>query len=131
MEGCQTPEEIVSTGPLEITLAVVIVLGIAGGCFYLYHTKKTLKHVEDKVFRICHHFGITNYINPSGTGMQLYDKAHWKEAGDINLSFLRRNEDIRYKQRSDEFVPDLSIIDLMMYCSRDELHDILNRYHFL
>ncbi|MBQ9484582.1 DUF11 domain-containing protein [Candidatus Saccharibacteria bacterium] len=49
MEGCQTPEEIVSTGPLEITLAVVIVLGIAGGCFYLYHTKKTLKHVEDKV----------------------------------------------------------------------------------
>ncbi len=49
MEGCQTPEEIVNTGPLEITLAVVIVLGIAGGCFYLYHTKKTLKHVEDKV----------------------------------------------------------------------------------
>ena len=29
------------------------------------------------------------------------------------------------------FVPDLSIIDLMMFCSRDELHDILNRYHFL
>ncbi len=29
------------------------------------------------------------------------------------------------------FVPDLGIIDLMMFCSRDELHDILNRYHFL
>ena len=24
-----------------------------------------------------------------------------------------------------------TVIDLMMYCSRDELHDILNRYHFL
>jgi hypothetical protein len=62
--------------------------------------------------------------------MSYYDKEAFREMG-INLSFLRRNEDIRYKQRSGEFVPDLSIIDLMMFCSRDELHDILNRYHFL
>ena len=94
-------------------------------------SKEGLEYAEDKAFRICHHFGIDNYINPSGNGMQLYDKAHWKEAGNINLKFLRRNEDICYKQRTDEFVPDLSIIDLMMYCSRDELHDMLNRFHFL
>ena len=94
-------------------------------------SKEGLSHVEEKVFRICHHFGITDFVNPSGAGMQLYDKEHWKEAGGINLQFLRRNEDIRYKQFTDEFVPDLSIIDLMMFCSRDELHDILNRYHFL
>jgi len=80
--------------------------------------------------RTCEHFGITDYINPSGAGMSYYDKGEFREMG-INLSFLRRNEDIRYKQRSDEFVPDLSIIDLMMYCSREELHDILNSYHFL
>lgn len=80
--------------------------------------------------RTCEHFGITDYINPSGAGMEYYDKEEFRKMG-INLSFLRRNEDIRYKQRSDDFVPDLSIIDLMMYCSRDELHDILNRYHFL
>ena len=49
----------------------------------------------------------------------------------INLQFLRRNEDIRYNQFNREFVPDLSIIDLMMYCSRDEIHDMLDRYHFL
>ena len=94
-------------------------------------SKEGLEHVEDKLFRICHHFGITNYVNPSGVGMQYYDKTHWKEAGGINLQFLRRNEDIRYKQFNNEFVPDLSIIDLMMFCSRDELHDMLNRYHFL
>jgi len=93
--------------------------------------KEGLKHVEDKVFRICHHFGIIDYINPSGAGMQFYNKAHWKEAGGINLQFLRRNEDISYKQFNNEFVPDLSIIDLMMFCSRDELHNILNQYHFL
>ena len=94
-------------------------------------SKEGLEHAEEKAFRICHHFGITNYVNPSGAGMQYYDKTRWKEAGGINLQFLRRNEDIRYQQFTDEFVPDLSIIDLMMFCSRDELHDILNRYHFL
>lgn len=94
-------------------------------------SKEGLVHSQEKAFRICHHFGISDYVNPSGTGMQLYDKVYWKEAGGINLQFLRRNEDIRYKQFSDEFTPDLSIIDLMMFCSHDELHDILNRFHFL
>lgn len=94
-------------------------------------SKEGLTCVEEKAFHICHHFGIPDYINASGAGMELYDKAHWKEAGKISLQFLRRNEDICYKQFSDEFTPDLSIIDLMMFCSRDELHDILNRYHFL
>ena len=80
--------------------------------------------------RTCNHFGITDYINPSGAGMDYYVKDAFREMG-INLQFLRRNEDIRYQQRCDEFVPDLSIIDLMMYCSRDEIHDMLDRYHFL
>ena len=62
--------------------------------------------------------------------MGYYDKDAFREMG-INLQFLRRNEDICYKQFNNEFVPDLSIIDLMMFCSHDELHDMLNRYHFL
>ncbi len=80
--------------------------------------------------RTSEHFEFTNYINPSGAGMGYYDKDAFREMG-INLQFLRRDEDIRYKQYSDVFVQDLSIIDLMMFCSRDELHEILNRYHFL
>ena len=80
--------------------------------------------------RTCEHFGITDYINPSGAGMGYYDKDAFREMG-INLQFLRRNEDICYKQFKNEFIPDLSIIDLMMFCSRDELHNMLNRYHFL
>ena len=78
--------------------------------------------------RTCEHFGITNYIN-SITGTKYYDKDAFREMG-INLQFMRRNDDICYKQRCDDFVPDLSIIDVMMYCSRDEIHDMLNRYHF-
>lgn len=45
----ETPEEIVNTGPVEIALAVVILLGIAGGGFYFYRTKKALKDVENEV----------------------------------------------------------------------------------
>ena len=111
------------------------------------------------ISRTCEHFGFTDYINPSGAGMGYYDKDAFREMG-INLQFLRRNEDIWYRQGKEQaprqapqppkggvaahleappsggrgacsFVPDLSIIDLMMFCSRDELHDMLNRYHFL
>lgn len=43
MEGCQ---ELPNTGPLEIALAVVIILGIGGGGYYFYRTKKSLKTAE-------------------------------------------------------------------------------------
>ncbi|MBO4812627.1 DUF11 domain-containing protein [Candidatus Saccharibacteria bacterium] len=46
MEGCQ---ELPNTGPLEIILAIIIVLGIGGGGYYFYRTKKTLKAVKDNV----------------------------------------------------------------------------------
>jgi hypothetical protein len=79
--------------------------------------------------RTCLHCGCTDYIN-SITGTKFYAKDAFSEMG-IDLHFIRRNDDIRYKQRCDEFVPDLSIIDTMMYCSRDEIHDMLDRYHFV
>ena len=43
MEGCQ---ELPNTGPLEIVMAIVIILGISGGGYYLYRTRKTLNKVE-------------------------------------------------------------------------------------
>lgn len=44
-----TPTEIVKTGPLEITMAVIVILGIGAGGFYLYRTRRTLKTVEGAV----------------------------------------------------------------------------------
>jgi len=49
LPGCDLPKEIVSTGPLEIVMAVVIVLGIGGAGFYFWRTKRTLKTVQDVV----------------------------------------------------------------------------------
>ncbi len=46
MAGCQ---KLPDTGPVEITVAVVIVLGIVGAFFYFYRTKKMLKNVSSSV----------------------------------------------------------------------------------
>ena len=49
LPGCDLPDEIPKTGPLEITMAVIVVLGICAGGFYFYRTRRTLKTVSDVV----------------------------------------------------------------------------------
>lgn len=44
-----TPDTIVNTGPLEITLATIIVLGIIAGGFYFWRTHRALKTVEGEI----------------------------------------------------------------------------------
>jgi len=46
MPGCQ---ELPNTGPVEIIMAIVIIIGIGSGGYYLYRTQKTLKTVEGDV----------------------------------------------------------------------------------
>ena len=46
MEGCQ---ELPSTGPVEIAIAATIIVGIGGGGYYLYRTRKTLSTVKKGV----------------------------------------------------------------------------------
>lgn len=45
MEGCS---EIPETGPLEITMAIIIILGICGGIYYYVRTQKALTKVTRK-----------------------------------------------------------------------------------
>lgn len=40
------PEKLPDTGPLEIIMATVVIIGIGGGGYYLYRTRKTLNKVE-------------------------------------------------------------------------------------
>lgn len=49
-KGCaELPSELPSTGPVEIVLAAVIIAGIAGGGYYLYSTRKTIKKVNSDI----------------------------------------------------------------------------------
>lgn len=43
------PSELPNTGPVEIILAIIIILGIGVGGFYLYRTRKTLNVVKKNV----------------------------------------------------------------------------------
>ena len=68
------------------------------------------------------------YINPIG-GVDLYDKDVFKEHG-ITLAFHRMDE-IKYTQFDKEFVPSLSILDVLMFQSKEEIKQLLNRYSLL
>jgi hypothetical protein len=80
---------------------------------------------EEKVLAICSAMGATGYINASG-GQDLYSKEVF--AGHrINLEFINTRP-IRYQQYGDEFVPNLSIVDVMMFNSRASICAMLQEY---
>lgn len=88
------------------------------------NTDKTLKK-QYSIFDECRTLGGDEYINSIG-GMELYDFEEFRENG-IELAFLK-SDDITYPQFGNEFVPDLSIIDVMMFNSVPEIQNMLNQY---
>jgi hypothetical protein len=80
---------------------------------------------QDKVLAICKAREATTYINAIG-GMDLYSKAVF-ESHNIELNFIKSHS-ITYKQFEDTFVPWLSIVDVMMFNSKDIIKEQLNSY---
>lgn len=80
---------------------------------------------QDKVIDICKKLNATDYYNAIG-GMELYSFDDFRKNG-INLLFLKTN-DICYKQFNNEFVPNLSIIDVMMFNSQEKIKTMLNDF---
>jgi hypothetical protein len=83
---------------------------------------------KDKVIAICKKLEASDYINPIG-GTELYDKGEFIKHG-INLNFIKSNS-ITYKQFENEFVPWLSIIDLLMFNSKDKIVEYLSDYSLI
>lgn len=67
---------------------------------------------QDKVIALCEAVGATTYINAIG-GMELYSKEVFRGRG-IELKFIK-SMPFEYLQFGNEFVPWLSIIDVMMF----------------
>ena len=88
---------------------------------------KTFK-AQDRLIEMSKILNATGYINAIG-GIELYDKEVFSQ-NKINLSFLKTHE-ISYKQFNYEFVPNLSIIDIMMFNSVDEIKKMLDEYELL
>ncbi len=83
------------------------------------------KRGQEKIISICDLLEITEYYNAIG-GKELYSFSDFKERG-ITLKFLQTNE-IEYKQFGKEFYPNLSILDVMMFNSKDRIKEMLNDY---
>lgn len=84
---------------------------------------------ENKVLAICKARNADVYINPIG-GVELYNKETFKQQS-IELHFLKTGE-IIYPQFQNDFIPFLSIIDVMMFNSTEKIHTYLsNGYSIL
>ncbi|MCO6174194.1 WbqC family protein [Flavobacterium sp. NRK F10] len=99
-------------------------------------TKLTVSSVEfsdtlgmgraDRLIEMTKRSGKSMYINVIG-GKELYDKEYFEQNG-VELSFIKSDSTIQYKQFDNDFVPWLSIIDVMMFNSKEEIKQILTQY---
>lgn len=78
---------------------------------------------QDKVLALCKASGASTYLNAIG-GMELYSKGTFLENG-IELKFIR-SIPFEYPQFANEFVPWLSIIDVMMFNAPEKIIEKVN-----
>ena len=85
---------------------------------------------HEKVIDICRRTGATEYYNAIG-GIPLYEphRAEFEEHG-IDLKYLKMKP-VEYKQYKNEFVPNLSIVDVMMFNSQEECQKFLSEYELI
>lgn len=83
---------------------------------------------QDKVISICDTLNADEYVNPIG-GLELYDKSQFLEKG-IALHFMK-SKVVPYKQLGGDFVPFLSIIDVMMFNDSAEICAMLTEFERL
>ncbi len=80
---------------------------------------------QDKVIAICKSIGANEYINPIG-GRDLYETKSFT-AENIELSFIKSN-DISYNQFQNEFIPFLSILDVIMFNSKEQIMSHISNF---
>lgn len=83
---------------------------------------------QEKVLAICEELGATHYINVPG-GKKLYDYdafAHKR----LQLSFIQPRL-VPYCQFGNDFVPNLSIIDVMMFNNQEQCRKLLEEYELV
>jgi hypothetical protein len=83
---------------------------------------------EKKVIEICKARKANVYLNPIG-GVRLYDKNNFNDEC-IDLYFLKTN-DVIYKQFDNDFIPSLSIIDVMMFNPKEKIREYLISFYTL
>ncbi len=120
----------------EKNLAKFIAYTVLRICSYLRIDTKLIVSSEvfnnsnlrgaDRIVDICRQLNADVYINPTG-GKELYSKSVFAHNG-LRLYFIESNPIIYTQYRDDVFVPNLSIIDIMMFNSPEIIHEFLENY---
>lgn len=104
-------------------------LGIETNFIYSSDLEKSIGlKGEAKIIDICKRLNADTYINPIG-GRELYSKEAFKKEN-ISLFYISANP-VEYHQFNNEFVPNLSIIDVMMFNSIDDIQGMLHNYKLI
>ena len=82
-----------------------------------------VKAPDEWALNICKALDIKDYYNAIG-GNTFFDKCKYEKAG-ISINFME-TEPTAYKQFSNIFVPYLSIIDVMMFCDKEQINDMID-----
>lgn len=83
---------------------------------------------QEKVIHICKLLEGTEYYNAVG-GQELYSFNDFKN-NNIELCFLKTNN-IEYKQFNNEFISNLSILDVMMFNSAENIKKMLDDFELI
>lgn len=89
-------------------------------------TKDNDLKAQEKILDICKALGANSYSNAIG-GQHLYCAHYFAEQG-IDLKFIE-SDYIKYRQFGAEFIPWLSIIDVIMFNSTVQIRTMLDAYH--
>jgi len=80
---------------------------------------------EERIINICLREKADVYVNASG-GKDIYSGENFDKSG-LKLNFLRTKE-IFYPQFKNEFYGSLSMIDVLMFNSKEKIRNFLNEY---
>ena len=81
---------------------------------------------SQKIVEICKIIGADKYINAKN-GRELYDKQQFHSLN-IELNFIGMNEVLYPQFANQEFVPNLSILDVMMFNDSKQINHFLTQY---
>ena len=80
---------------------------------------------QDKILSICQLLGATEYYNAIG-GQELYNFGDFRNLG-MELKFLQP-QPVVYQQFQNDFESSLSIVDVMMFNSVEQIQEMLRSY---
>ncbi|MDO9475561.1 MAG: WbqC family protein [Pseudohongiella sp.] len=83
---------------------------------------------QNRVIEICKHLNSSVYVNPIG-GIELYNKDEFRCVG-ISLKF-HRIFNVSYPQFNNDFIPNLSILDVLMFNGFEETKSLLTKFELV